>query len=185
MKAKPGIYDPLGLDKYELCHPVDRNFERFYADMDGTPKLAGWKPVAMEILHKDGRKKLLRSDSPWLGAYSLIFRPSVLEALGPLLREYGELLPLECSETDLWVYNPTRVIDALDEEASSIERFKSGKIMRIKRYVFKAHLIDGVDIFKLPDLRGDRTYVSHRFVDLWTESGLKGLEFTHRWSPPN
>jgi hypothetical protein len=185
VKAKPGIYDPCGLDKYELCHPVDGNFERFYDQINGTPRQASWKPVAMEIFHKDRGKKLLRSDSPWLGAYALIFRPSVLEALGPLLREYGELLPLECSETDLWVYNPTRVIDALDEEASSIRRFRSGRIMGIDRYVFKAHLIRGIDIFKLPNLRAESTFVSHRFVDLWTKSGLKGLEFTHVWAPPN
>jgi hypothetical protein len=185
VKAKPGVYTPCGLDGYEYCHPIDQNFERFADEINGTPRQASWKPVAMEILHKAGRKKLRRSDSPWLGSDALIFRPSALEALGPLLREYGELLPLECSETDLWVYNPTRVIDALDEEASSIRRFRSGRIMGIDRYVFKAHLIDGIDIFKLPNLRGDRTYVSHRFVDLWTERGLKGLEFTQRWSPPN
>jgi len=185
VKAKPGIYEPLGLDKYELCHPVDRNYDRFDDQLNGTPRQASWEPVTMRLIHKTEGRKLLRSDSPWLGAYALIFRPSALEALGPLLREYGELLPLECSETDLWVYNPTRVIDALDEEASSIERFKSGKIMRIKRYVFKAHLIDGIDIFKLPNLRGHSTFVSHRFVDLWTESGLKGLEFTHVWASPN
>ncbi|NUQ78113.1 MAG: hypothetical protein HUU21_31665, partial [Polyangiaceae bacterium] len=121
----------------------------------------------------------------WLGAYALIFRRSAIEALGPMLREHGELLPLECPEAELWVYNPTRVIDALDEEASTIERFKSGRIMGIKRYVFKAHLIEGVDIFKLPNLRGHSTFVSHRFVDLWNESGLKGLEFTPVWSFPD
>jgi len=185
VKAKPGIYDSCGLDRYELCHPVDENFERFYDQINGTPRQASWKPVPMQIFHEDEGKQFLRSDSPWLGDHALIFRPSVLEALGPLLREYGELLPLECSETDLWVYNPTRVIDALDEEASSIHRFRSGKIMRIQRYVFKAHLLHGIDIFKLPNRRVEPTFVSHRFVDLWTESGLKGLEFTQVWAPPN
>lgn len=185
MKAKPGIYDAFGLDGYEDCHPVDENFERFYDQINGTPRQASWKPVPMRIYHKAGRKKLLRSDSPWLGAGGLIFRSSVLEALGPLLRQYGELLPLECSEADLWIYNPTRVIDALDEEASTIRRFTSGRIMGIDRYVFKAHLLDGIDIFKLPNLRAHATFLSHRFVDQWTKSGLRGLEFRQVWAPPS
>ncbi|NUQ77987.1 MAG: hypothetical protein HUU21_31015 [Polyangiaceae bacterium] len=185
MKAKPGIYKPLGLDKSEFCHPVEQKFEWFYDQINGTPRQATWTPVTMRLIHKTEGRKLVRSDSPWLGAYALIFRRSAIEALGPMLREHGELLPLECPEAELWVYNPTRVIDALDEEASTIHRFKSGKIMRIKRYVFKAHLIEGVDIFKLPNLRAESTFVSHRFVDLWNESKLTGLEFTPVWSFPD
>jgi hypothetical protein len=139
----------------------------------------------MRIFHEDEGKKLLRSDSPWLGDHALIFRPSVLEALGPLLREYGELLPLECSETELWVYNPTRVIDALDEAASTVSRFKDGRLMGIRKHVFRDDIVRGIDIFKIPNRRVSQTYLSDRFVDLWTKSGLKGLEFTQRWASPN
>jgi len=108
----------------------------------------------------------------------------VLDALGPLLREYGELLPLKCRDADLVMYNPTRVIDALDEEASSVIRFPEGRLMWIRHHVFRADVVTDIDIFKIPNLRVSPTFVSHRFVDRWMASGLKGLEFTHVWAAP-
>jgi len=38
------------------------------------------------------------------------------------------------------------------------------------------------EIFKIPSLRVSPTFVSHRFVDRWKESGLTGLEFERVWA---
>ena len=74
--------------------------------------------------------------------------------------------------------------DALDEEASSIVRFAGGRIMMIREHAFRADVVGENEIFKIPNLRVSRTYVSQRFVDRWTESGLKGLDFNQVWAPP-
>lgn len=177
------IYRPLGEEPSELCHPIDEDdFETIVVLCDGTPRRATWKPLAVELIHEDRGRQLLPSDSPWLGSNSLIFRPSAVDALGHLLDAYGELLPLACSEADLFLYNVTRVIDALDQRASTIHRFDDGGLW-IKRYVFRPGAIDGVDVFKIPDLRASPTFVSHRFVDRWLDAGLRGLEFTPVWLP--
>ena len=83
------------------------------------------------------------------------------------------------------MYNPTRVIDALDETVSSVQRFTGGRIMMIQRHVFRVAVIGGIDVFKSPNLRVSPTFLSHRFVDRWNASGLKGLEFKQVWASPN
>ena len=98
--------------------------------------------------------------------------------MGTFLRSNGEILPLNCKDATLAMYNPTRVIDALDEAKSTITRFRDGRIMMIKRHVFHRDKIANVDVFKLP-MRASDTYVSQRFVDLWMSHGLKGLAFEH------
>jgi hypothetical protein len=185
-KSKVGIYTPLGLDGYELCHPVSQDdFETINVEVSGTRRQSSWKPIPMRLIREDEGQELVMSDSPWLGAHALIFRPSVVEALGPMLQEYGELLPLACSEADVVMYNPTRVIDAFDEAASSVLRFSGGRIMLIQRHVFRADVVGEIDVFKIPNLRASPTFLSHRFVDRWKASGLKGLEFKQVWAPPN
>lgn len=186
-KSKPGIYKALGADGFELCLPVNKeDYERINVEIGvGTPRQASWKRIPVRLIHEDEGKALAMSDSPWLGYGPLIFRPVVVEALGSLLGEYGELLPLACSEADLMIYNPTRVLDALDESASSIMRFPDGRIMLIQKHVFRSDVVGENDIFTIPTERVSPTFLSHRFVDRWKASGLKGLEFKQVWAAPN
>jgi hypothetical protein len=135
----------------------------------------------MHLVREDEGKKLLPSDSPWLGSHALIFKPRAVDALGPLLREHGELLPLLCDNENLTMFNPTSVLDALDEGASSLARFSDGQIMRINRYVFRPALVRDAEIFKISSLRVSPTFVSHRFVDAWQKKGLRGLDFKQVW----
>jgi hypothetical protein len=136
----------------------------------------------MRIIREDQGKVLRESGSPWLGSHALVFRRQALGELEPLLLSHGELLPLDCVEPDLVVFNATRVVDALDEPASDILRFANGRIMRITRHAFRAEAVLDVDIFKLPTLRVSPTYVSDRFVDRLKSVGLQGLVFNKVWS---
>jgi hypothetical protein len=137
----------------------------------------------MRIVREDEGKYLALSDSPWLGSHALIFRSTVLDKLGFTLRRYGEVLPVSCADTDLWIYNPRNVIDALDEASSSVVRFGDGRIMMIDRHVFRTEIVAENEIFKIPSLRVSPTFVSHRFVDRWKQSGLTGLDFKQVWNP--
>ena len=184
MTVKRGVYVPLGLEGYELCHPVRQDdFERINVEINGTPRACDWKLIPVRLVREDQRLELLSSDSPWLGSHALIFRARAVELLGTLLGEYGELLPLGCSDADVLIYNPIRVIDALDEGMSSVLRFSDGRIMMIKRHVFRHDIVQDVDVFKIPYLRVSPTFVSQRFIEVWEASGLKGLEFKEVWAP--
>ena len=110
-------------------------------------------PIKVVIVREDAGEPLLESDSPWLGSHALIFREAPVERIGPLLEPHGELLPLSCPDAELWMYNPLRVLDALDEGASSAVRFSNGRIMRINRYVLRREVIRNAQIFKLSCFR--------------------------------
>lgn len=179
MIAETAIYVPLGSDGYELCQPVRQDdFETLNSLINGIPRASKWAPIPMRILSTEDQRNLIRSDAPWLGSHALIFKSGAAESLEAILCANGELLPLVCEvEPGLKIYNPTRLIDALDEDRSAVVRFQSGKIMMVQRYAFRPDVIGDIDIFKIPNLRVSPTFVTQRFVDCWKSSGLKGLDF--------
>jgi len=177
------VYVPAWTEGFELCQPQrQEDHETLHVQINGVPRRNSWSPVAVRLIHEDEGKRLGISDSPWLGSHALIFRPRAIDRLGSLLQSNGELLALACSEAKLCVFNATRVIDALDEEASSITRFSSGRVMRVTRYVFRAAAVAEVDLFKIPNLRVSPTFVSERVVQAWTSAGLRGITFDRVWS---
>lgn len=183
MKKALGIYTPSGADGYELCHPTNHDdFERINIEVNGVPRRSGWRPIRMDIVREDAGTPLMASDSPWLGSHALILKRKAMASLQSQLLMYGELLPLACASADVWIYNPTRVLDALDESASSILRFDDDRIMLIQRHAFREEVIRDVDVFKIDSLRVSPTFVSQAFVDRWNASGLVGLQFNEVWS---
>jgi len=177
------IYKPASEDGFEICHPIDHQyFSKLNDIINGVPRKDSWQPVEVEIFGEDQGKKLQESDSPWLGGQSLIFRSRAVKALKGMLERYGELLPLARASADLYIYNPTLVLDALDESASTIWRFPSGKIMGVRRYVFRLGVVQSHNIFRLSGMTPSLTFLSQEFVDSWKSAGLRGLEFELIWS---
>jgi hypothetical protein len=81
----------------------------------------------------------------------------------------------------LYVLNVTRILDAIDEERSSILRFPgTDRVMRIRKIAFVPSLVQDIDIFRLPHL-STPTYVSQRFVDRVNSVKPRGLEFLPVW----
>jgi hypothetical protein len=182
IKTKTCIYVPAPFEQYELCHPTNHaDFENIIVQLNGTMPHT-WQPIKMEIIHEDEGRKFSESDAPWLGPHALIFRKEAVQIMGQLLNEYGELLPLQCDEAELSIFNVTQILNALDETASSIARFSTGRIMTIERYVFHPDIIRDIQIFKIPNLRASPTFVSEDFVQLWKSAGLRGLGFNKVWS---
>jgi hypothetical protein len=179
----PAIYLPRGSEGFEFCHPErGEDFETLHLKINGAPQQPNWRSPRMHMVRAEQGRKLAVSGSPWLGSHALIFRRQAVGELEPLLLSYGELLPVDCAETDLVFFNPTRVLDLLDEEASDVRRLPDGSIFRIARYAFKPDVIAGIDVFKLSCLRVSPTYVSERFVEQVRAAKLRGLDFKRVWS---
>jgi hypothetical protein len=174
------FYIPNSRDGFQLIHPCDEtDFDVFHSQLNGVPRLATWKPISVKLLkvetHDD--KLLEPTDSPSMVTSDLFFTAHAARKLGPILGSYGEFLPLECSDVELFAYNATNIIDALDEKRSDIWRYRDGRIMRIAKYVLSSAAVMEVDVFRIPQWNATTTFFSQNVVELWESSGLVGLEF--------
>jgi len=171
------IYKGLNADDYELCHPVNSSdFSTIREMCDGTPRAGTWPVPPMHVYRDGGRMDV---DAPWLGSHVLILRPRAVAALGKVLRDYGELLPVPCDNAEVALFNVTHILEALDEAASTIARFRnSDRIMEIEHYAFRESVIGDSIIFKIPCHQSSSIFLTEAFIDLWRSAGLTGLDFT-------
>ncbi len=179
------VFKPLGEEGHELVHAADdRDYETMNVAVNGTPRAATWKPIAVRLVTTgDDGEPLRESDAPWLSANAFVLRRRAAEALAPALRGHWELLPLSCPTADLVVANPLHLVDALDEASSKVQRFKDdNRIFIISKHVFFPERIQGLPIFKIPQLRVSPSYVTEPFVAAWKAAGLRGLTFKQVWA---
>lgn len=171
------IFLPVCVDGYELCHPINKlDFERFNSEINGSIRALSWSPIPVEVIKRDERGILKRSDAPWLGNHAMIFRPNTIACLQSTLSGFGEFLPLFCAE-ELFVFNPTIVVAGLDLAASDFERFPNGNIFMVRRYRFIESIVSRLDVFKITGMRVSPTFFSERFVERWSEENLNGIKF--------
>jgi hypothetical protein len=168
-------------DGFELCFPIDETgFETIHKFTSGELPTADWTPLRVYLCREDEGHQLIESDAPWLGTNALVLRPRAMLALAQVWAANGELLPLQCPGARLSLFSVTRRLDALDEDASSIERFRDGRIMMVNRHVFRDDIVGEHPVFMLAQLP-TTLFFSQRFVDLWRSAGLTGIEFKQVW----
>ncbi|HEX2207713.1 MAG TPA: DUF1629 domain-containing protein [Longimicrobium sp.] len=152
------------------------------SDLDGSPVSTDWVALTAEWIDDDLNAGKPKSDFPTLGA-TPVFSQRAVDELFDVLVENGELLPLSVDDGTYYVYNTTRIIDALDEERSSVVRFSTGEVMRIAKYVFRDDAAF-LPIFRLPQSRV-KVFVTGPFVDRVKASALTGFDFRLVWDGPN
>ena len=117
---------------------------------------------------------------PWLGAHALLLRPKAVAALEDLCLQSGELLPLICEDADLFAWNVTTVVDAMDHEKSHIMRHKDGSVMWVRQFSFRPEVIESLVAFRIPELRTS-IFVGPAFVNRANEAKLTGALFNEVW----
>lgn len=168
------IYKFQVIEDQEWIFPADDDdYETFFA-MDGRV-IQDWIAPVMKLDTEDRTY----SDFPWLGEHAPILKKPAVDALGPVLADHGQLLPLRGEE--VWLFNATTVLDALDRERSRIAYFDNGEILDIERHVFRAEKIGAAELFKLP-MRASAVYVAGSFVEKVRNAGLGGVSFIQVWT---
>jgi hypothetical protein len=168
---------------YELCSTADPLvFIRALAAIPtkATVSSADLLPP-FEIVRGDHwGKRFPYSDCPYyLGHF--FFTPRAVERVGPFLRERGQLIPVRCEGSELFVFRVTNQVDALSEEAQAL-RNGDGSFMTVQKWVFKPDPLRGVEMFTVPGFNiGSPVLVQKEFRRLWKESDLAGLTFDLVW----
>lgn len=156
-------------------HELDR--QRFRRTFDGSSLAGSWKP--MEVYWDTDRGTRERCDFSTLIGVP-VFSERAVEALGDLLEGRGELLALEVAEGDRqFLFNVTRLSDALDEQRSEIDYFDDGTVLAIDHYEFAPERLAGETIFKLAADPLGYEYVTDGFRDRVQEA-LTGFVFDRR-----
>lgn len=177
------VFRPTVPDGFEWVIPVDEADSETFRSFDGTPRRASWRPVPVTVLRSDEDGEPWRAaDLPWLGSHVLVVSARAAERLGEQLQRDGELLPLACADAALFVFNPLRVVDALDEEHSDLVRFAGGRVMRITRHAFRRDRLGDVGVFKVPQLLRGSLFMTAEFVDRLRATGFEGTDFERVWS---
>lgn len=148
----------------------------------GQPLRQVWDPPEVEELLDHELPTGPIGDCAYLSAVPT-FSQRAVEALRPLLELNGELLPVRCACGEYYVYNVTRVLDALDERQSDVTYFESsGRVMTIDTHVFSAAALVDASIFRIPQIVASTPFVTSRFVSLVHEHALTGFDFLPLWT---
>lgn len=89
--------------------------------------------------------------------------------------------PLSARDEDLKLLHVVDVRDALDERASDIVRFASGRVMTVRSYSFYDAHLDGAVVFAVPQLLGSEIFLTDVAVRAIREAGLTGFEAELVW----
>lgn len=147
---------------------------------DGRSLADSWVPPAVQPADMDEDDAQL-GDCTVLGTVPLLSRRAA-DALFPIIETSAELLPVHYPRAALSILNVLGTSDCLDESRSEVERFPTGRVMRVTEYVFHPHKLPKARIFRLPQLLRAHLYVTDGFVSAVQQSDLTGFEFTPVWS---
>jgi hypothetical protein len=134
------------------------------------------------VSHRVSRRTGFKvADIPYTHS-ALFLRPSAIAVLQDVLEAHGELLPLATVDgSEMYVFNPRFVIDAIDRVRSDVEYIPGSTMVRVNRHVFNMSVIGDLEIFHDP-FGYNLTYFTDRFVQRVKKAKLKGTEFTKLWS---
>lgn len=173
------VYKPRFVDGYEWVMPVGSTdpIRQLPARRPGDP----WSPMWVYLLSpSEDNQAAKRADMPWHGSTVLVVRQKAKEVLEKVLANDAEMLPLYCENgEDLWLVNPRRVVDALEEDLSQVERFSSGRIMAVSRYVFREEAVAGLRCFRIPQQA--TMFVTAEVAEAVRAAGLLGTTFQPLW----
>ena len=147
---------------------------------EGTPRGSSY-PVPIGVRNREGDKARseVLADFTHMGLDPIpTFSQRAVDALGDALREHGELAPIQMDEpVQYYGFNPTTIVNVLDERTSQIKRFSDGGVMRVERHELLDSVTNLPPIFKIPQTRRNTTYVNELFVRLVEDHGLTGFRF--------
>ena len=143
---------------------------------------AGFVPE-LRYIFRDPVKEGVVTDCPYMFTEStMVLSERAQEVLGPILAESGEFIDVRPDhEKKYRLFVCYRELDALDLER--VEYFpvelNFGE-RAIKRYAFKADVVEGAGIFRVKGLL-NRLYASERFTQLVAQHRLSGFRIRQLW----
>jgi hypothetical protein len=179
----------------ERMEKYESNYQLFKGGQIGN----AWQPVHV-IVDRSGVDKWTPLSPPgdfphFEGAIiDPVFSRRALDALADLLQGNGEILPLSCDEGEYYLFNTTRMVDAIDVEHTEFKPYSEvypdmallvndPDSPTITRFAFHPEQVKDLTIFKISSqYQYNGTLVTDKFMQRVQEAALKGFEFELLWS---
>ncbi len=173
---------------YKLGYQLDRvtsfalvdQTAGFFNQFDGRALASAWSPPRVHPADTPDDDATL-GDCTVLGTVPLLSQRAAA-VLDEFLRDSAELLPVVYPRAPYFVLNVLGMADCLLEGASDLERFPTGRVMRVRRYVFDRARLPGTAIFRIPQLARAHIFVSDAFRVAVQAAALNGFNFELVWT---
>ncbi len=153
---------------------------------DSVPSMHGlygevgneWTPPKLKV--DSSARKLAAGDFWNFGGPPLIASERAANALKPLMRDVGEVLPIPFDGGELFLLNITRVVDCIDQEKTD---WKGDDEIHFKSPFFRVGKLADVPAFRVPECI-PIVYVQENFKLAVEAHALEGLLFLEEWRQP-
>ncbi|NTW28627.1 MAG: hypothetical protein HGA39_04610 [Coriobacteriia bacterium] len=192
LDSSPALSDRPIAEIYEWVSSIETAALLLIPDADPSVRLSiqngesvvdKWNPLEGEILEREGRRKLKKTDFPCFFCPAMSERAA--KALGPLLAKYGEFLPVVCGGEKYFIFNVLEVRDVLDENESVMRRLRPNEPpYRIDKWAFKTAGLGGAGIFRLPrrSIMVPQIFFTGAVLDDLLQPELTGFTYQLLWS---
>lgn len=172
-------YEADKYDSFTFPNPIEVFDQYFEPYFDGTLIGNKWGDVKFETYRSDK----VSSDCTGIGSQIPIFNERAAQVLSPFLNANVELLPIQHPAQRFYAVNVTRLIDGLDYDKSEVQYAEGhpGFVVDVSRFVFKLDVIRDYPIFKIPEFKRLRVFVTDTFKEAVEANRLTGFTFKLLW----
>ncbi|GAA5445404.1 hypothetical protein Misp06_03607 [Microbulbifer sp. NBRC 101763] len=164
------------IDHYQILVPVDENdYDGSNLWVNGQLKLSSWHAPTMRWSEKE-KESELAPDIARINPGFYAFSNKAIGALGPLIEEFGELLKLPVDGKMYYAFNPTAIIDCIDQEKTEWRINRQGKRGRLIKIALTKSKLGNEEIFQLPEIHS-KLYVTEKLMEAIKEHNISGLVF--------
>ncbi|WP_166241034.1 imm11 family protein [Paenibacillus turpanensis] len=183
MKVWRWGYEADKYDSFTFPNTTEVMDEYIRPHFNGTLIGDKWGEIEFET-YRSGK---MSSDCTGIGNKIPIFNDRTVKALKPYLDSNVELLPLKHPTKMFYAVNVIRVIDALDYEKSVVEYVEGNPNLfkGVSQFAFKLEAIRDYPIFKIPEYKKLRVFVTDSFKEAVEANHLKGFTFELVWDSEN
>jgi hypothetical protein len=157
-------------------------------DVDNAQSLS-WTPRRLQPIWRPqpvvGPTRLY-NDFPCIALSKIpAFSKRAVDALGEMLTDNGELLPLVSDTGEYFAYNVLTKIDCLDERNTRYMRpgERNAALMLVESFAFHESKLAGATIFRIPQQQ-KKYLVTNVFKERVEKARLNGFHFIKAWPLP-
>ncbi|MDE5824997.1 MAG: hypothetical protein K2H91_10010 [Lachnospiraceae bacterium] len=178
------VFRLRGSQDYWTLYYTDGGYKRidetWCLARNGMSVVKDWNKVEVEIVFEGEHSKNKPDIMDFGGLVGIVITSSAKDILKDLLIPYCELLPLDLKGEEVYLVNPTVILDCIDYDNSVTELCPPMYRKKTVKYVLKKGM-DYPPIFRIKS-ESYFIFITDEFVKVLTENHLSGYNIKELWN---